>query len=315
MDTRYNNALYADLIYGGLARFCVPVFVMISGALLLPRQQPTGVFTKKWLVKILVPFLFWNIPYIVYNLRKRMSHGETFTLFQSLSEGYSYFTQNTNSFHFWYIYMIAGVYLFIPIIGQWARKANEKELLYFLIIWFVALCIQLPALSFLRTSFDLYYFTGYLGFLILGYYLSVAQFNYSVWQAALIALTGYSATAGLTYYYSKQSNSFVHTYYDYLRPNIVILSVGVFLLVKKLNLDFFQSKVLAVISANISKHSYGIYLIHWLVILELNKYGIGFWLITPVLGIPITVACCLSVSFGCVWAMSKLPIVGKYVSG
>lgn len=314
MESRYNSALYADLIYGGFARFCVPVFVMISGALLLPREVPLVPFTKKWMVKIVLPFLFWSIPYILYNFRQRIYVGETFTLFQALKESCKYIVQGTTNFHFWYIYMIIGIYLFIPIIGKWARAATQKELLYFLGTWFLTMCLQLPFMSCFKIAIDLYYFTGYLGFLILGYYLSIADFNYKLWHAALITFIGYSVTVVLTRYLTKQNGVFTHTYYDYLRPNIIVLSAGVFLLVKKMNVGFFRSGILLKIRDGIATYSFGIYLVHWLVILFLAEYHIDWQLITPLVGIPLTTLSCLVISFACVWIVNKLPL-GKYVSG
>ncbi|MES2131899.1 MAG: acyltransferase family protein [Bacteroidota bacterium] len=314
MESRYNGALYADLIYGGFARFCVPVFVMISGALLLPREVPLVPFTKKWTMKVLLPFLFWSIPYILYNFRQRIYLGETFTMLQAFKESCKYILQGTTNFHFWYIYMIIGIYLFIPIIGKWARAATEKELLYFLGIWFVAMCLQLPFISCFKPGVELYYFTGYLGFLILGYYLSIASFNYKLWHAALLTFVGYAVTVLLTWSLTKENAVFTHTYYDYLRPNIIVLSAGVFLLIKKMDFGFFRSGVLLKIRDGIATYSYGIYLVHWLVILALLKFHVDWQLFTPLVGIPLTTLCCLVISFACVWIVNKFPF-GKYISG
>ena len=62
----FGDWLTAD-IYNALTRFAVPVFVMITGALLLHREYELGDFFKKRLSRILTPFLFWSLVYIVYS--------------------------------------------------------------------------------------------------------------------------------------------------------------------------------------------------------------------------------------------------------
>lgn len=48
-------------IYGSLLRPSVPLFVMMTGLLLLPvRQQPLGTFYKKRIFRVLFPFLIWS---------------------------------------------------------------------------------------------------------------------------------------------------------------------------------------------------------------------------------------------------------------
>ena len=51
-------------IYGSLLRPSVPLFVMMTGLLLLPvKQQPLGTFYKKRIFRVLFPFLIWSVLY------------------------------------------------------------------------------------------------------------------------------------------------------------------------------------------------------------------------------------------------------------
>ena len=52
--------------YNAISRFGVPVFVMITGALLLNRDQEPVPFLKKRLGRIIVPFLFWSLIYVAF---------------------------------------------------------------------------------------------------------------------------------------------------------------------------------------------------------------------------------------------------------
>lgn len=54
-------------IYGSLLRPSVPLFVMMTGLLLLPvRQQPLGGFYKKRIFRVLFPFLIWSVLYNMF---------------------------------------------------------------------------------------------------------------------------------------------------------------------------------------------------------------------------------------------------------
>src|SRR5665213_1648897 len=58
--------LMADIL-NAMVRFAVPVFVMVTGALLLHRDYQLGDFLKKRLSRIVWPFLFWSLVYIGYS--------------------------------------------------------------------------------------------------------------------------------------------------------------------------------------------------------------------------------------------------------
>lgn len=53
-------------VYGALLRPCVPLFVMITGALLLPVRQPAGPFYRKRISRVFWPFLIWSILYALF---------------------------------------------------------------------------------------------------------------------------------------------------------------------------------------------------------------------------------------------------------
>ena len=44
-------------------RFCVPVFIMIFGALLLGKDESVKLFITKRLNRIFIPFIFWSLIY------------------------------------------------------------------------------------------------------------------------------------------------------------------------------------------------------------------------------------------------------------
>ena len=57
---------WAANIYDSFARGCVPVFVMVSGALLLPKDESYRSFFVKRFKRILIPFVVWTALYLLW---------------------------------------------------------------------------------------------------------------------------------------------------------------------------------------------------------------------------------------------------------
>src|SRR5471030_1264351 len=170
-----NDWLTAD-IYNAIVRFAVPVFVMITGALLLHREYELGDFFKKRLSRVVTPFLFWSLVYIGYSwYNDEISFGadvwvNTKQVLHLLKYGSSY--------HLWYVYMLIGLYFVIPVIGKFVRNATENEILYFLVIWFGVMMLSQSYLARFNPQVYLHYFAGYIGYLVLGHYLAIKSINF-----------------------------------------------------------------------------------------------------------------------------------------
>lgn len=237
--------------------------------------------------------------------------------FQSVEElirwiGQQYFTGG--SYHFWYVYMVIGLYLFIPIISTWIRQASERQIQYFLGIWLLTILFNNSHFPVLDSPVPLPYFTGYLGYLVLGYYLRHQEFKnlkqIRFWAIALF-LIGTAWTLIGTYQLSLRDGKFYGLLYANFSPSVMLSTVGLFLLCKYYP---FEIRVLIPLREWISSHSYGIYLVHILVLFYIAKIGIHYKLVHPSLGIPVTAFSCLFISGAIVWLLRKIP-GGAKVSG
>ncbi|MFK6999939.1 acyltransferase family protein [Flavobacterium oreochromis] len=296
-------------IYDSSVRFCVPIFLMISGALILSKDYKNITeYLKKRVLRIIFPFLFWSIVYIFIN-NFLYFYKENLTFIDILK-----FTliklKIGASFHLWYIYMIIGLYLFFPIIKSWLSRANDNEIKYFIGIWLITICIKLPIINTFIPNIEITYFSGYIGFPILGYYLSKKKLNLKRKKVIYIILIviGLLITIFGTYFATKYKGTFYEGFYDYLTPNVLFISIGVFLFFK----DFVTVNSKIIIFFN--KYSYGTYLVHILTIIVLQKAGVSYALINPMLGIPITSITCFIISTLIIWGVNNLPF-GKYISG
>ena len=302
-------------IYDSSVRFCVPIFLMISGALILSKTyESTGEYLKKRVVRILFPLLFWSLVYIIRDIYLRFPRGE-FTTTMDFVRFALLRLKNGASFHFWYMYMVIGLYLFFPIIGKWLSKSNKHEIKYFIGIWLFTVFAQLPFIKDFVPNIELAYFSGYLGLPILGYYLSRETISDSFKNRVtliLLTLTGLLITIFGTFLVTKHTGVFYEGFYEFLSPNVILVSAGLFLLFK--NYTKFGPRASSVILF-FSKYSYGIYLGHiFLLRGVMRTLGFTHSLINPVVGIFITTILCFIATALMVWAVNKLPF-GKYVSG
>lgn len=144
----------------------IGLFFMVSGALLLPVKENTRLFIKKRFTKIAIPTIIWTIFYLCCNV---LLKDDPLTLRDVLSIPFS--AQGNPVL--WFIYTLLGLYLLAPILSRWLAVAGSKELEFYLCIWTISLCYPLLTMIVdVNTSITgiLYYFSGYLGYFVLGYY-------------------------------------------------------------------------------------------------------------------------------------------------
>jgi surface polysaccharide O-acyltransferase-like enzyme len=267
-------------------------------------------FLGKRMSRIILPFLFWAGVYISLSLYTEYSTNPEFS-FQAAVHLILQQLLHGPSIHFWYVYMIAGLYLFFPIIGKWIRSSTNAEIQYFLALWLLTSIVAFPCIRPYFPNIELMYFSGFIGYPILGYYLMdrVPPPSKKLRSWALLMVTsGILVSVIGTYYLTSLRGTFDNIFYQYLSPNVILASCGVFLLFK--DIPFMDNKILSFIS----KYSYGIYLSHILIIRLIHFIGLTQFTVHPVIAVPLISLLCLSIAAPLVWITSKLPY-GKYFAG
>jgi len=167
-----NFSWWIGNIYDSSVRFCVPIFLMLSGALMYPKTYELSDFFKKRFSRILFPFVFWSLVYILHDLSIKFYNGDVMTMkeiavviFTKVKDGASY--------HLWYIYMLIGIYMIFPIFQKWINNSTKKDIMYYLLVWGIVIIIGLPFFNRFKMNIDFRYFSGFLGYTILGYFLAV----------------------------------------------------------------------------------------------------------------------------------------------
>lgn len=281
-----------------ITRWSVPIFLMISGALLLGKNIDIITFYKKRFLRILPPFIFWTIIYLFF--KNTLKINDIISLI---------FVEGA-SFHFWYVYLIIGVMLFLPFLTSWSEKRDKKSLIIFILLWFYWLIIPNRYKEY-STGIDFTYFSSYIGYLVLGYYLHIKNVKrYDLIVGLILFLIGflysYYATIQISYKFEKA----VEINQRYLSWNVVLMSTGVFLLFKKIKKEIFFK-----IIREISKYSFGIYLCHILIRDTLVKNYFNFLNFDVYSFLIIKSIIVLFISYIIVKLINYIPIIGKYISG
>jgi surface polysaccharide O-acyltransferase-like enzyme len=312
-----NAHWWAANVYDSITHFAVPLFLMISGALLLPQEISLGKFLKKRFTRILLPFIFWNIIYIAVFFFGKNYYSD-FTFREIVNDLIVKLLTNEISFHFWFVYTLVGLYLFMPILSKWIQHSTEKEILYFIAVWFITVNLINIPVFYAHTSYifeKLVNFSGYAGFLVLGYYLSIKKIplkiNTQRLLAAALCLCAMAFTVFFTYReslkYNHENERFMYHFYF----NIILMTASIFVFVK--NIPSLNNKIILLIINTLDKYSYGIYLIHVFVLIYMHQFGICGWF-PPFIDYPLQAVLCMAVSWLVIYLLHKIPFI-KYVAG
>jgi len=315
--------------YGAFLRPCVPLFVMLTGALLLPVNEPTSLFYKKRISRVFWPFLIWSVlfnlfPWITGLLGCRpemiltcFPYSGPEAMKQSLAVSMNYIAHIPVNFslidvHMWYIYVLIGLYMYLPIFSAWVEKASDKAKLYFLLAWGVTTLLPYfyqfvsPYLwgGCAWNSFNmLYYFAGFNGYLLLGHYLR--HIEWSTQKTLLISIPlfiiGYLVTFfGFRYMTAlpKCTDEQLELFFTYNSLNVVLMTLAVFMLCKKVNI---KNETIKRMLANLTICGFGIYMIHYFFT------GPSIFLMRE-LAVPVSIQipCGAVLSFGAAWLIVLL---------
>jgi surface polysaccharide O-acyltransferase-like enzyme len=298
-----------------LSRCCIGLFVMISGYFLLPMRGTTGKFYKKHLSRILIPFVVWCVAYAVYYVFYRGDSLSTcLTNIAHIPLNFG-----TEVGHLWFIYMLFALYLIVPIISPWLEKCSKHELQAFLGVWLITtlfpyIHLIYPAIlgecSWNDTP-SLYYFTGFIGYFVLGHYVR----RYGTPSAAILSailIIGYVISA-LTYRYALGVTTDcvkIEIGWGFCTINVAMMTFGVFGLVS--NIKIKSRNAATKLVTNISLNSYAMYLLHIMILNFMHDVtfkGIdNVWIAVPSLAVS-TFIC----TYILTWLLSHLPKANKWL--
>lgn len=261
-------------VYDGFSRMSVPLFMIVSAFLLTPmkEEQTMWQFYKHRFMRILPPFFIFMLLYSTLPLLWGQIDGNTSV--KDLSRILLNFP--TLAGHLWFMYPLISLYLFIPVISPWLRKASAKEERFFISLFLLSTCIpylnrfsgEVWGQCFWNEYHVLWYFSGYLGYLVLAHYIRV-HLQWSRNRRLVIGMVLLVIGMIWTIYsfYVQAVPGELHSTPDielgwaFCTINCVMLTVGAFLLFTTITAQSTSQWV-----TETSKLSYGMYLMHifWL---------------------------------------------------
>ena len=252
---------WAKNFYYALSRVGVPLFFLISGYLLLSKQEDLLTFFRKRASRIVIPFLVWSIIYDVQN-SDAFAGGVTL---EGILKMFIRILRGPRETHLWFFYSLIGLYLLTPILRVFVAKASRVDIFYYIALWFIAMPILFIVEAFtpLKNGFEIYYTGGYVGYFLLGYVLGNLESKpHLLWFALGLFIIGFIFSFAVFHFnLFPQENELVFRSYPSL--NIILMSLAAFVLLKaageKIPLP------LARLSEAASNVSFGIYLVHPLV--------------------------------------------------
>jgi surface polysaccharide O-acyltransferase-like enzyme len=307
-------------VYNSIARTAVPLFIILTGALLLQpskADEPLRLFFKKRWNRIGVPVVFWAFVFFVWDFTVR---GQTLT-FTSIAQG----VLAGPYVHFWYVYVLVGLYLITPLIRVIVAHADWRIIRYFLILWFVGTGVVSvftlasaisPQIVWFRDT--VFVFTGLIGYFLLGAYITRLQIRRSLLYLGLFTGTVFTII-GTYFLVGILGEVYSQFFLDASSFSVIIASVALFLLLAAISNQTIErrlprgSRVLKVISQN----TLPIYLFHVIVLESLQKGYLGFKIsvtnIAPVVEVPLITAVTLFICLAFIVPLKKLPYMKRIV--
>lgn len=316
--TMYNKVDFwiweSSIIYNSLVRWCVPLFLMVSGALLLGRKEEslTDFFTKR-ANRIIIPFLCWSVFYFAW---RHFYFGAEL----SIAKMFSQMLNNGTYYHLWYFTALIGIYLLVPIFNVFVNHASRTLVGYLVLLW-VMVYGGFRYYSFIvpndiETFFPL---TEFIGMFLMGYYFS--KFEQPLKARIVIYLLGIIGGVGTilrTNSFAFDQGVFSSYAFSYSSPGVIAMSIALFVFIKYAitrwsnNKENFQTgKIIKLISTA----SFGIYLVHPVLLDLLRPYfheGLDIY-IHPIIGIPLQTIILLVVSTIISWGIGKIPVLKKTI--
>lgn len=284
------------------------LFFVISGALLLPVKTDTFTFLKKRLGKVVMPTICFTFLYLLLN---------------SINGGDVDWIRSISSIPFsaqghgvlWFMYTLIGLYLVSPIISRWLDKASKREEEFYLGLWAITLCYPLLKLVLDINESNtgvLYYFSGYLGYFVLGHYLN--KYPESITLEKLLLPVFIAVAAPVVCKLLRFEVDFYSLFW-YLSIFVVILTVSIYVTISKYGQKLVGGGRFRSFIVLTSNFSFGIYLIHIAVmrsflwklncITNINNY---------ILQWAVVVALTFIISWCVAFVISLLPM-GDYIIG
>lgn len=314
-------AWWVGNVADAFSRWCVPAFVMISGALLLaqPCEAAPLHFYRRRVGRLIVPLVFWTVFYIAFRAFQD-GHFNVLPAAQSIVQGKPYF-------HLWYFYMLMGLYLVTPFIRPLIATGSRQLTGVAVVVLFLmasahstvaSLVGGRPAATFLAI------FPSFIAYFVAGHYLRALSVRIPRVTLVIVAVScGALIALGAGVLLGSLGVSGVRVMYGYLNPLVILMSLAIYQIALQmpLQMDTGPTPQLAGVPGTASRWvcrlapvTLGIYAIHpfWMVVV--GEVGLSGLSIHPAVGIPLTTGVVFVLSAASAGLLANIPYLKSTVT-
>lgn len=293
----------------------IPVYVMISGRFFLDpnRQMPFSKILHA-IGRLILAFVVWNAVYQIWYIARNAYPGLNWKGIASQAL--------IGPYHFWYLYMIIGLYMISPFL----RKITENKALseYFICLFLIFMLLTKygtklpligPTLDSMLNSMSMNFVLGYSGYYVLGYYLHryplSGKWEHTLYICASVLLLLGAASNTVC---SVQEGAYTERFTGYTNPNTIIVASAIYtLFTKRIRKVKFSNYTTRLIS-KLSEYSFGVYLIHALIVDLFSAIGLKPTIMHPVLAMPLITMLAFAVTSGFVMLIRRIPNLGRKIT-
>lgn len=315
LDIRSKEWVIANS-YDAVFRFGVPIFVMISGAIFLDKNYELDVkkLYQHNILRLVILYVVWSMVYGLYDFRNwSIQDAGIKALLKEMLFG---------RYHLWFIPMIVGIYVLLPVLKSWVEYTKQKTIEYFLCI-FIILQVGSETIRALTTTEEIHYILdlgkvemvcGYVGYFVLGYYLAhigisvkLKKFLYAMVMPAVLG----NVVLGVLL--AWKVNAPVAAIYDSFGIFTFIISIALFVFFcekgSKEKTEKMGSKLLKEMSAD----TLGVYVMH-VGLMEFTKdHGFHSMIVSNIIGIPLYAIACFIICALVAAVLRRIPFVGRFL--
>lgn len=321
------NRFWVAFYDGGVARTCVPLFMIISAFLLVPMKPGVTMtqFYKRRFMRILPPMIIFMVLYCTLPvLWGEMTLEDTWRMLPGILWNFP-----ENAGHLWFMYPLISLYLIIPVVSPWLEKASAKDERLFIALFVLSTFIpwlhafgvgELWGECFWNRYSMLWYCSGYLGYLVLAHYIRY-HIDWSQKKRIIVGASCFVLGAAFTawsFWWKGEPLNPIATpelewAWEFCTPNVLLATFGAFILFSAI-----QQKEAPKFITGISKLSFGMYLMHIFFLSNIAAFFVNENPAEPIVPVYLAIPCIAVLTFICCVVTTKLVSYlpgSKYIVG
>src|SRR5690606_11421211 len=256
------------------ARWCVPVFVMVSGALLLDPSRPSALlpFLGKRLRRVGIPLCVWTVVYLLFQRYYLPGEITAVDVKQAIYAG-------SPALQLYFLVIILGLYLLTPFLRVITMHASWPKQAAFVVV-LLGIGMLDEALRDLTGTGDLNaatQFLPYVGYYVAGWVLRDVAVSRRLVAIAAVTFVGsvVLTTVGTGVLGTSRGINAEGLYlWEYLSPPVTTLSLAAFVLIRAWGTRsrMLRSDRGAIRLRRVADLTFGVYLVHMIVLLTAYQH-------------------------------------------